>query len=369
MTESGNMVTRNGDKWRYRKWIQLKDGTRQRISGTPSINTKSAAEAAERTHIERALAGESSAKEVPTLGEFAPKFLAIAALRNKPSEVQSKEQILRKHLVPAFGHLRLDAIDFAMIQDYASAKAVDDPVAKLKKLANKSINNHLAVLRRLFAVAKKRGLIAGIPEFEWLDEPKPPFDFLDFEEADRLIAKANEPEWATMIVVALKTGLRIGELMALRWEDVDLVKGLLTVRRSVTRGIIGTPKSGKERSVPLGDMALAALKAHRHLRGELVFCDMKGGILRWAKCEWPLDRACRRAGLRLISWHVLRHSFASHLVMRGAPLRVVQELLGHSDMTMTLRYAHLSPSVPREAVMLLDGVGKGWAKGVEQGVK
>ena len=113
----------------------------------------------------------------------------------------------------------------------------------------------------------------------------------------------------------LTTGLRQGELLALRWEDVDLVRGRLLVRRAVARGVVGTPKSGKSREIPLNEKALAALKRQRHLRGELVFCDAAGRMLRKGACKWPLWTACRRAGLRRIGWHTLRHTFASHLVM------------------------------------------------------
>jgi site-specific recombinase XerD len=103
----------------------------------------------------------------------------------------------------------------------------------------------------------------------------------------------------------------------------------------------------------LSDHALVSLKRHRHLRGELVFCGMDGKAL--AKgVQVPLWRACKRAGLRRIGWHVLRHTFASHLVMRGVPFKAVQELLGHATIEMTMRYAHLSPSARRDAVQALD---------------
>jgi integrase len=163
-----------------------------------------------------------------------------------------------------------------------------------------------------------------------------------------------------MIVVGLRTGLRIGELLALRWDDVDLVGGRVMVRRSVSRGIIGTPKNGRSREIPLSDQALGALNGHRHLRGELVFSGGTGRLLNRGECKWPLWGACRRAGLRRVGWHTLRHSFASHLAMRGVPLKAVQELLGHSTMDMTMRYAHLSPDVRRDSVRLLDGHGT-WA--------
>jgi site-specific recombinase XerD len=76
----------------------------------------------------------------------------------------------------------------------------------------------------------------------------------------------------------------------------------------------------------------------------------------WKKgqAKWPLWRACKKAGLRMIGWHVLRHTFASHLAMRGVPLKAVQELLGHATIEMTMRYAHLAPTVKREAVAQLD---------------
>ena len=82
----------------------------------------------------------------------------------------------------------------------------------------------------------------------------------------------------------------------------------------------------------------------------------------------PIWRACKRAGLRPISWHVLRHTFASHLVMRGVPLKAVQELMGHATIEMTMRYAHLSPDVRRNAVQLLDH-GKTMATRVVSGSK
>src|SRR5262245_11206063 len=150
--------------------------------------------------------------------------------------------------------------------------------------------------------------------------------------------------------------MRQGEVFALRWQDVDLVAGRITVRQNVVRGVIGTPKSGKPREIPLGDNVLAALKAHRHLRGPLVFCDLDGDMLTDSELKNPLTHACKRAGLRPVGWHMLRHSFASHLAMRGATLRVIQELLGHASITMTMRYAHLAPEIARDAVRLLDNM-------------
>jgi integrase len=182
----------------------------------------------------------------------------------------------------------------------------------------------------------------------------PDFDFLTFEEAGELLAGA-EREWRAMIALGLKAGLRQGEMLALRWTDVDLDAGRLSVRRNTWLGHIGTPKGGKGRDVPLCETAVRELRAHRR-SSTLVFSASAGAALTANACRGPLLRACARAGLRRIGWHVLRHTFASHLVMRGAPLKAVQELLGHSTIEMTMRYAHLSPEVGRQVVRLLDRV-------------
>ena len=299
--------------------------------------------------------GNPESKESITVAKFAPTFLELSAVDNKPSTVDEKELTLRRHLVPYFGEMPLGKVSFAAIQDYKAAKVKDD-------YNEKTINNHLMILRRMLEVARKRGLIETVPEIEWLKAPKPAFDFLTFEEAERLLAAADG-EWRVMFLVALRTGLRQSELLGLRWEDVDLKAGRLVVRQAIVRGRIGTPKSGKPREVPLSSETVRALKEHRHLRGQYVFSYDDGEPLQKTCLRRPLPAACKKAGLRNVGWHVLRHTFASHLTMRGVPLKVIQELLGHSTMEMTMRYAHLAPEVRRDAVELLDRRGSVVAAG------
>jgi hypothetical protein len=117
--------------------------------------------------------------------------------------------------------------------------------------------------------------------------------------------------------------------------------------------VIDTPRNGRTREVPLCKQALEALR-DRPRTGQFVFCAPDGSMLTHAQTRWPLKRALKNAGHRHIGWHSLRHSFASHPVMRGAPIKNVQELLGHFSIEMTMRYAHLSPDVRRDAVKLLD---------------
>jgi integrase len=392
-----------------------------------------------------------------TFKALAQEVLVLhAAVENKDTEQDSKESIFRVHLVPAFGDLDLEQIDERAIAAYKSSKLQPKPEREgedaPKGLSPKTVNNHLTVLLTSLKLAKRWKKLRVVPEVGFLRVPKPEIDFLTFEEAPRLLAGAD-PEWRTMILLGLRAGLRQGEILALRWDDVDLVRGVLHVTKRVYKARVDTPKGGRRRDVPMGDELREALRAlPSRFAGGLVFPAMDRGEdgddveavgergrlgdrgvprgrvggaeggdglgpgrlrdagvlprrgllegadeadrdrrrertgrtcgqeiargvdrgegprlplragdvaarqrhLRKNECKWPLWRACKRAGLRRVGWHVLRHTFASHLVMRGAPLKAVQELLGHATIEMTMRYAHLAPDVSREAVKLLD---------------
>lgn len=374
-------------RWFFRTWVRLPDGTRRRVFGTPREyglpNTKVAAKEARTRKVAALLSGQPVKVAAPakgcgtTVAAFRPVFIEHSEAKNKPSSVAAKQAILDHHIIPLLGDRDLASIDYATIEDVkhallkkpignvtrAARRAEDDDEVE-RTLTPKTVNNILTVLRRMLMVAKKRGLIAAVPEVEWLRAGEAEFDFLTFEEADLLVDKAAG-EGRAMILVALRTGLRLGELLALRWTDVDLPGGRIVVRQNLVRGVVGTPKSGKPREVPLGEEVRAHLKAQRHLRGPLVFCDNDGGFLRVPQVRYVLERACRQAQLRQVGWHVLRHSFASHLAIRGATLKAIQELLGHADIRQTMRYAHLSPDVGRDAVRLLDG---GAQAGAQRGV-
>lgn len=164
----------------------------------------------------------------------------------------------------------------------------------------------------------------------------------------------TDPRWYPFFLCALRTGMRLGELCALRWDDLDFVKGQIHVVWSFTHGKVDSPKNGRGRVVPMSPQLAAALKAHRHLRGPLVFCREDGSHLTRDNVKHPFDRATRRAGVRAIRIHDMRHSFASQLVMEGVPLTAVKEYLGHRELEMTMRYAHLSPDARQGYVKCLD---------------
>ena len=340
-------VRREGDRrWRIDVVVR-RAGERVRVR--EAATSRAAALARERELRAQVDDGWRPGVKAPTFAEWSKDFVNVYAVNNnKPSEVETKRSVLRVHLLPAFGEMRLDEIGLVHVERFKA-----DELARGAK--PKSINNDLTIVRKSLDVAREWGKLAGAPpKIKWLRFVKPERDFFAFEEAVRLLEGAD-PEWRAMILIGLRTGLRLGELLALTWDAVDLVAGRLRVRQAAARGIVGTPKNDRHREVPLSDEARAALRGlSSRLQGKLVFPGPGGAMLTRGECRHPLWRACRKAGLRRVGWHILRHTFASHLVMRGVPLRTIQELMGHSTIEMTMRYAHLSPDVRRDAVKLLD---------------
>ncbi len=332
---------------------QSLNGEAVRIRRKSPIQTKAGAAQYERElRIELAngsLKQKEEKKEIPTLKEFSEEFLnSYAKVHNKQSEVESKKGNLCRYLLPALGTKNLDEI---RVRDIDNLKGM----LLKKNLKAKTVNNALATLSKLLRYAEEIEIIEKAPSIRLLKVDDPEFDFLTFEEADRLIEAAGyNSEWKIMIYIALKTGIRFGELCELRWKDVDLKNGLMVVRRNYYRGNVTTPKGGRKRDIPLSSQTVAVLKQHQHLKGELIFCKPDGGRHIHRRADVAIKRCCGYAGLRMIGWHTLRHTFASHLVMRGATLKAVQELLGHATIDMTMRYAHLFPDVKSETVALLD---------------
>jgi integrase len=188
--------------------------------------------------------------------------------------------------------------------------------------------------------------------------PKPSAGFYDFDEYERLIQAAKSLDRTTQVIVLLggDAGLRCGEMMALEWRDVDLQKRQLCVQRSDWKGHVTVPKGGRLRYVPLTVRLTGALREHRHLRSDRVLCQADGSPMSADIVKHHVERA-RRAQIAQNGVHRLRHTFCSHLAMRGAPARAIQELAGHQDLMTTQRYMHLSPAALDSAIRLLDASG------------
>lgn len=342
-------------QWRYRIVVKHPDGSKERISGTPTINNKLAAEKAERDHIARTLNPPPKKKEVPTFKEFAELWWKTypAAAGNRATTQLATEDHLQRHLIPHLGSVRLDQIKGLVVdQFFATLKATK--ARKGKTLSEKTRKNIRGTLHKMLVCAVDWELLDAVPKLPRIKVPEARFDFYTKTESEVLLKAARNAEEHLQILFALSTGARVSEQLAIEWGDLDFKNKFIVIRRATIRGETGPTKSGKERKVPMSATLEAALKKARHLRGPRVFCDAKGKPLE----DWQfLDRlhvVSKRAGLRQVRWHDLRHSFASQLVMANVPILQVKEWLGHSTIAMTMRYAHLAPNGQSELIKALD---------------
>ncbi|WP_239492731.1 site-specific integrase [Luteitalea sp. TBR-22] len=290
-----------------------------------------------------------SRTDSPRLREFAPRFMDghARAERQKPSGLAAKETILRVHLLPHMGRTPLHAIDNESVQRLKSALTSRSP---------KTVNNVLTVLNKLLKTAVEWGVIEQMPcAVRLLKVPKTTARFYDFHEYERLLAAAEALHPMAHLIVLLggDAGLRCGEMMALEWRDVNWQKRQLVIERSDWKGHVTATKGGRVRYVPLSDRLEAALLKYQDKRMRVLHDRYGVGLTQKEVQDW-MKRAAKRAGVRQ-GVHILRHSFCSHLAMKGAPARAIQELAGHENLATTQRYMHLSPSALDQAIALLNG--------------
>ncbi len=343
--------------WEVDIRVRLPDGTWRRERRKAPVSSKSGAirwgQAREREIPLHRPAKRR--KEVPTLAEFAPRFLEgyAVANRQKPSGIAGKETILRVHLLPMLGTRRLNAIGNEDIQQLKSA---------LGDRAAKTVNNVLSVLNTLLKIAVEWELIEHMPcTVRLLPMSHTEAPFHDFDQYGRLVdvAKSVDDRAYLAVLLAGDAGLRCGEIMALEWTDIDFSKRSLKVERSEWKGRVTVPKGGRARRVPMTTRLAEALRAHRHLQGPRVLCDEDGQPLSQKMVQLLVRRSAERANLANGGVHILRHTFCSHLAMRGAPARAIQELAGHKNLSTTERYMHLSPAAIEGAIRLLEQPGNG----------
>ena len=279
--------------------------------------------------------------------EVALQWLEIYVKNNnKPSEYKIKRYVINAHLVPYFGAKCIEQISTLNIEQYKNY------LINEKRLSPKSMNNYLCIFSRCLKSALEWGYVRDVPKIKYVKIPPHKYDYLTETETD-LLLKHTTGMWRDMILLAVRTGLRFGELIGLRWEDINLKEQTLTVNRSIVSGIVGSPKNNKSRIVPLIPSVIQILEKKSH-KYEYVFHDDKGNPLKYNYCLRQLHKICRLADLRKISWHKLRHSFASHLAAKKNSIVAIKELMGHSDIKTTMRYAHVNLPVLQNAIASLE---------------
>ncbi len=233
-------------------------------------------------------------------------------------------------------------------QELAARARTPEPARRGRPLTKRTVDVSLARLKKLFSLAVEWGLVDKSPaaKVKLLREDERRTRYLTEEEEARLLAVAP-PSLARVVRFALATGMRRGEILGLRWQDVDFRNAVAVIPAARAKG-------KRDRPVPLNAVALALVnELPRCLdRSAPVFGNSKGNTNENLEREWR--RTLALSGVEDFRFHDLRHTYASRLVMRGVDLAVLRELLGHRDFETTLRYAHLGPSRLRDAVALLE---------------
>jgi integrase len=275
-------------------------------------------------------------------------------LELRPSTQRTHEQVIRVHLVPRFGKEDLRSIDAAAVRRYRADKLREGK-------SRKSVNNHVSVLSSIFRFAIQQEWCEMNPtrDIKPLRVENQGYNWLDCGRSECFMAavKDNDPQHLPLFLTALRTGLRQGELIALRWKDIRFdaaPSGGINVRHSMHQGVLGPTKGNEPRWVPLTEDLRDVLIARRGEPDGFVFTRSGGRPLTGNVIKNPMRRAKMAINRPELRFHDLRHSFASQLVEQGVQLQAVQKLLGHKDIQTTMRYAHLCPGVLEQAVSRLD---------------
>lgn len=272
---------------------------------------------------------------------MAKEYLDRYAKVNKRSFFED-ERICRKHLGPFFKNKYLHQITPLLLEDY---KAIKTTAGK----SPATVNRHLACLKTIFSKAVEWGRAKENPvkRIKLFKENNQRTRFLEKGEI-KILLDCCEKLLQPVVMTALNTGMRFSEILGLTWNDMDFERGIISVRNT---------KNGEPRFIPMNSdliNTLEELKLRANLDSPYVFCNNRGRRrTRFGAIRNSWARAIKQAGIKDFHFHDLRHTFASHLAMKGVDIMTIMKLLGHKTLAMTLRYSHLSPNHMRSAVELI----------------
>lgn len=312
-----------------------------------------------------------------TLADFLHRWLKDYAFTNlAPRTAEGYDTIIRCHIVPAIGSIPLTQLRPQQIQSYYSAMLSTGRCGRNTPLSSTTVRQHHMVLHRALHFATKWGLLSRNPA----DAIEPPrshrtdMHIMNEDNIQTFLGAAKKTPYYTLFYLALFTGMRRSELLALRWSDVDLPLGQLSVNRSLHRlrdgsPVFAMPKTAKgRRTIALPPSASLTLKQHRENQerirdmsaapfqdSDLVFSHIDGGPLLPDTVSQAWRRLTRRAGLNGIRLHDARHSHASLMLKQGVHPKIVQERLGHAGIQVTLDiYSHVVPGLQEAAAARFD---------------
>ncbi|MGE3550917.1 MAG: tyrosine-type recombinase/integrase [Geobacter sp.] len=289
-------------------------------------------------------------KHTITFDELAERYLA--ACQHQKSH-RDKKSLLNR-LKCTFGPMKLIDITREAVERYQSERQTEKRLPKKEggecggAVKPATVNRELATLKHMFSKAEEWGLIPdsslkGIRRVKLARENNKRLRFLSVEES-RLLVSVSRAGLRELIIFALNTGCRRGEIFNLKWEHVDLKHGFIRIADS---------KNGESRDIPINSTLAGKFRGIlRRLDSPSVIVNPETGTS-YQDVKHSFATACRKAGIMDFKFHDLRHTFASQLVMGGADLTTVSRLLGHKSLAMTLRYSHLAPDHLKKAVDLL----------------
>ena len=304
--------------------------------------------------------------EKATLAQHMARWLEDEVRHTRrPSTHRRYADASRLHILPTLGQVKLAQLQPAHVQ-HLHAALLD------RELAPKTVRMAHGVLHSALEQAVAWNLVprnvAGLVRPPRADRPE--IQALDAEQARRLQAVAMEGRWGPLIATALATGMRQGELLGLKWSDVDLEAGVVRVRRQLGRdGRLAEVKNDKHRrSIDVPPSTAAILREHRRRQAEarlylgpewehhdLLFCTHRGRPLGHREVRRAFKGVLRRADLPDVPFHALRHTNATLLLLKGEHPKVVQERLGHSSISMTMDiYSHVLPRMGKAAADKLE---------------
>lgn len=287
--------------------------------------------------------------------------ICVSSLR--PSTFNLYQGILRKHIYPAIGKTLLCQLTPVQLQTLYNSK--------IKAGLSASRVKHMhAILHKALSYALKWGYVSyNVSDLvEKPKQRKKEMTVLSKEQVDKFLSSAKEDRFYPLYVLALTTGLRQGELLGLRWDDIDFGQETVSVQRTVKEEkgklVIGEPKTkSARRTVTLPKLAIKVLKEHRKrqlqkgfLSSGYVFTDSQGGLVRATNMvRRSFKPLIKEAGVPEIRFHDLRHTHATLLLQQGVNPKLVQERLGHSSIGLTLdTYSHVLPNMQKQVARELD---------------
>jgi integrase len=291
-----------------------------------------------------------------TVAAYLAAWLEAVEPTVRPSTLRRYHQLVRYQLIPNLGRTPLSRLTPGDVEAMLRKLSADG-------LSDRTVHHARAVLRTALARAVRHGLVARNaaalaqgPRVEHREVRA-----LSPDEVRRFLTAVRGHRHEALFTVAVATGMRQGELLGLRWSDVDHVGGTLSVRHALQwierEARLVEPKTARSRrTVSLPDVAQRALAALPRL-SVYVFANDSGGPLHPGTVYHALQDVLAAAGLPRVSFHALRHSYASLLLAQGVHPRVIMEALGHSQISLTMNtYSHVIPTLEREAAERMDAL-------------